>query len=197
MNLDDATKRKIGLAAIVAGTAVLAVGILAAHFTGLPPEDNLGREIYPAIPRGWAWVVISQLVALGGSQIIVAGIVIGWLWDREMTWALANVGALVFTAEIIILFGMIPNEWLTLTQGTFEWTSQREAFEIPPWLVLNNEVSISYAAIKDAVSGGYSAGLLGALLVGMYKYQEWKKTAGAPKPQKVSTYGRPLVKGER
>ncbi len=63
--------------------------------------------------------------------------------------------------------------------------------------MLNNEVSVSFGAIKDAVSGGYSAGALGAVLVGAYKYQEWTKKRGAPKPQKVSTYGRPLVKGER
>ncbi len=192
--VDDRTKRRLGIAGLVVGTAVLAVGVVIAHFTGLPPLDNLEREIYPSIPRGWGWVLIGQLIAFGGSQIMIAGIVVGWLWEKQMTWARANIGALVITLQMILYFGMIPNEWLGLTQGPLEWTSQRVAFEIPSWLVLNNEVAVSYGAIKDAVSGGYSATMLGAVLVGMYKYQEWKKAGPQAKPQPVSTYGRPLVK---
>ncbi len=182
---------------MVVGSAILMVGVFIAHFTGLSETDNLGREIYPAIPRGWQFVLVGQLTALAGSQILMVAIVLGWLWDQEMTWARANIGALLFTTEMIIVFGIVPNEWLGLTQGTFEWTSQRVAFEIPSWLMLNNEVAVSYGAIKDAVSGGYSATMLGVLLVGVYQYQEWKKKAKTPKPQPVSTYGRPVVKGGR
>ncbi len=194
--MDDRTKRRLGITAVVVGSAIFMAGVFVAHFTGLGETDDLGREIYPAIPRGWQWVLLGQLTALAGSQIVLAGIVVGWLWEKPMTWARATIGAIVFTTEMIVLFGIVPNEWLGLTQGTFEWTSQRVALTIPPWLVLNNEVEISYGAIKDAVSGGYSATMLGAVIVGMYKYQEWQKKGGAAaRPQPVSTYGRPIVKG--
>ncbi len=195
--VDDRTKRMLGIAGVVVGSAILMAGVLVAHFTGLAPEDDLGREIYPAIPRGWQWLLLGQLTALAGSQVLLAGVVVGWLWDKPMTWARATVGAMVFTTEMIVLFGIVPNEWLGLTQGTFEWTSQRVAFTIPKWLMLNNEVAISYGAIKDAVSGGYNAGMLGLVLVAMYQYQEWKRKGRAARPQPVSTYGRPIVKGER
>lgn len=194
--MDDRTKRRLGIAGVVVGSAILMAGVLVAHFTGLAAEDNLGREIYPAIPRGWGWVLLGQLTALAGSQVLMAGIVLGWLWERPMTWARATVGAMVFTVEMIVLFGIVPNEWLGLTQGTFEWTSQRVAITIPRWLVLNNEVAISFGAIKDAVSGGYAATVLGAVLVAVYKYQEFQKKGGrTARPQPVSTYGRPIVKG--
>ncbi len=195
--VDDRTKTRLGIAGVVVGSAIFMAGVFIAHFTGLAAADDLGREIYPAIPRGWQWVLLGQLIALAGSQVLLAGIVLGWLWDRPMTWALANVGAMVFTVEMIIVFGIVPNEWLGLTQGTFEWTSQREAFTIPEWAVLNNQVSVSFGAIKDAVSGGYSATMLGVVLVAMYQLQEWKKKGRTAKPQPVSTYGRPIVKGDQ
>ena len=74
--------------------------------------------------------------------------------------------AAIFTLEMLILFGMVPNQWLALTQGTFEWTSQNIAFTLPSWMMLGNEVSVSFAVIKDVVVGGYSATLLGAVAVG-------------------------------
>ena len=195
--VDEGTRTRLGITAIIAGTVLFTAGIFAAHFTGLPAENNLGVEIYPDIPRGWQVVIGSQLVALVGSQIAMAGIAFGYLWLRPMTWARATVGAMLVTLEMLILFGIVPNEWLNLTQGTFEWTSQKIAFEIPSWLMLNNEVAVSFGAIKDAVSGGYSAGVLGLIIVAVYQYQERMKRFGSEtKPQPVSTYGRPVVKGD-
>ena len=196
--VDEGTRTRLGITAVIVGTAVFTAGIFAAHFTGLPEQNNLGVDIYPDIPRGWQWVIGSEIVALVGSQVIIAGIALAWLYERPMTWARATVGAMLVTLEMLILFGIVPNEWLNLTQGTFEWTSQKIAFEIPSFLVLNNEVSVSFGAIKDAVSGGYSAGLLGLVIVVTYQYQVRSQRARTEtKPQPVSVYGRPVVKGEQ
>ena len=63
--------------------------------------------------------------------------------------------------------------------------------------MLNNEVAVSFGAIKDAVSGGYSAGMLGLVAVVVYQWQErTKKARTDTKPQPVSTYGRHVVKGD-
>ena len=63
--------------------------------------------------------------------------------------------------------------------------------------MLGNEVSISWAAIKDAISGGYNVGVLAAAGVVAYLLQQIykppKKRAAATK---LSPYGRPLVKGD-
>ena len=193
--MDDRTRRRLGWLGIAVGAAILLFGVLAVHFTALDAEDSLGRELYPAIPRGWQWVLLAQIIAFTGSQIAIGGLVVGWLWQRPMTWALATVGAFVVTLQVILYFGVVPNEWLGLTQGEFEWTSQNIWFTVPNWLVLNNELTVSYAVVKDVVNAGYNTTLLAAALVGAYKWQEYKKRGPAAKPQVVSTYGRPIVKG--
>ena len=137
---------------MIGGAVIFVVGFMAAHFVGLPGVNTVGQEIYPHVPRGWPWEIGAKLVALVGSQILLAGIVAVWIWDLPMTWARASVGAAIFTLETIVFMAIIPNEWLGLTQGEFAWTSQKVAFTLPSWLVLNNEVSVSYGAIKDIVS---------------------------------------------
>lgn len=185
----------IGAGAIVIGGVTAIVGALVAHFIGLPELDGLQREIYPAIPRGWVFETIGQLISLTGVFIVLAGITLAFLYQREMTWARSSIGASVFVSLMMILFGIIPNEWLTLTQSTLEWTPQNIAFTVPPALVLNNEVAISYAAVKDIVSGTYVVIMLGAVVVTMYQWQEYqKRQAAGPAPTPISEYGRPLTK---
>jgi hypothetical protein len=195
---------RLGVVGVAVGLVLLTFGILMAHFTGLSETNSVGQEIYPHIPRClpfedgpakcWMIPTTGQIIALVGSQILLAAVVFGWVLGRTLTWSRATLAAFVFTVEMLILFGVVPNQWLTLTQGTFEWTGQKIAFTLPTWLMLNNEVSISYGVIKDVVSGGYSAALLGAIAVTAYKLQERAKKADAPPPPQFSTYGRPLVK---
>lgn len=199
-------RQRLGIAGVVLGLLMLAGGIALAHFAALGLTDSLGREIYPHVPRcawfesegGTCWVIPTsgQVVALIGSQVLFAGIVIGWILYRPLTWSRATVAALLTTLEMLILFGVVPNQWLALTQGTFEWTGQKIAFTLPKWLVLNNDVSISYGVIKDVVSGGYSALMLGMVAVTAYQLQERTKRKDAPKPPRFSSYGRPLVGGK-
>ena len=195
--MDSARLRQLGLIAVIVGTAIFTVGFMAAHFTDLPETNSVGQEIYPHVPRGWVWVIASKLVGFIGSQILLVGIVLRWLWDRPMTWARASVGAGLFVLESIILMAIIPNEWLGLTQGEFQWTSQRVAFTLPDWLTLNNDIAISYGAIKDVVSGTYSVIVLVAILVGVYQFQERAKRGPADEKLSTSDYGRPVVKGSR
>jgi hypothetical protein len=206
-------RKRIGISGVVVGLGLLLVGSLSAHFTGLPETNSLGQEIYPHVPRcawfepvltdGACWVIPTsmQLLAVIGSQLLFAGIVLGWIIGKPLTWARATAGALIFTVEMLIIFGIVPNQFLALTQGTFEWTGQKIAFTLPTWLMLNNEVQISYGVIKDIIAGGYAATMLGVVAVTAYQLQERAKKREARDagltPAEVSTFGRPLVKGER
>lgn len=188
---------RIGIILMILGFLTAIAGALVAHFTGLPALDDLNREMYPSIPRGWLFVLIGQLISLTGGFLIMAGMALAFLYRRPMTWARASIGGLLFTTLMMVVFGIIPNEWLTLTQSVWEWTPQKIALTIPPALVLNNEIQISYAALKDIVSGTYSIVALVAVGLVMYRWQEHqKKVASGPPPQKVSEYGRPLTKLE-
>lgn len=184
----------IGIGGLVVGTVTVVVGLMIAHFTNLPTEDALGNEILPSIPRGWVLYTTGQLIAVGGSQVIVGAVVFGWLWERPLTWVRAGIGSLVAWYQLVLYFGIIPSEMLNLAQGPLEWTS-RTAFTIPSWLVLNNEVAVSWTTVKDAVVAGYYTNAFIVLVVGIYLAQEWiKKRADAAPVVELSTYGRPLRK---
>jgi hypothetical protein len=140
---------------------------------------------------------LGQLVSLGGVLLLLGGTAVAFLYERQMTWARAALGALLFTSLMIIMFGIVPNQWLTLTQAQWEWTPQKIALTIPSWLVLGNEMSISFAALKDIVSGGYAAGAIGAVAFAMVRWQtRAPREAAAPgaAAEPVSAYGRPLRK---
>ena len=193
--LDERKYFIFGLAATALGLLTAVAGFMFAHFTGLDEFDNIGREIYPSIPRGWMWETAGQLVSVSGFMLVLAGLTLAFLYDRPLTWARASLGAMLFTALMLIIFGIIPNQWLTLAQGEFEWTSAKIAVTLPPWLVLNNEVAISYEVIKDAALQGYVVNLLVVVIVVMYKWQERaKRLASGPPPKPVSVYGRPVTK---
>ncbi len=193
--MTDRKRRLIGIGGLLAGFLIFAVGIVVAHFTNLPKEDTLGNDVLPWIPRGWQLYTLGQLTAVAGSQVMIVAAVYGWLWDKPLTWVRAGIAALLGWIELVIFFGIIPSEMLNLAQGPLGWTS-RTAFTIPSWLVLNNEVSISYATIKDALVAGYYTNAFIVLIVGIYMAQEWiKKRDEGQVVTKISPYGRPLTKG--
>ena len=184
---------------IIVGVGLIALGFIVTigasfvvHMALAPLVNSLGQEIFPGAPRGWQIVLLAQMVAIGGVLISMAGATYAYLWQRPLTWARAMFGALLFAGLLFILFAIIPNEFLTLTQATLEWTPQKIFVTIPSFLVLNNEISISYAALKDMIAAGYVTTLLIGIPVVMVKWQEHAKKEPTEKPAPVSDYGRPL-----
>ena len=181
-----------GIALIVLGLVVTLAGSFLVHMMQAPELDDFGRALYPNVPRGWVLVTIVQMVALGGAMMAMAGIALGFIWQRQLTWARAMLGALLFTGLMFIIFAVIPNQFLTLTQATLEWTPQKIFITIPPVLVLNNDVSISYAALKDMISAGFTTVMLLAVPIFLYWWQGREEAAKKPKPTPISNYGRPM-----
>jgi hypothetical protein len=202
--LTEKQRTRLGAAALLIGTLLLAVGVVFAHYALFPETEFIDGVEVPLqvdylgwIPRGWQWVTLGQLIGLAGSQFMIVGSLFLWFMGRKLTWARATFGAFVAWIELVLIFGVVASEWLNLTQGPLEFTSQRVAFTIPPWLVLGNQVDISYAFIKDAISGTYNVVMVGVAIVFAYKIQDWgKKKPEAAGQDKQSVYGRPLVKGD-
>jgi hypothetical protein len=183
---------------------LLAFGVLFAHYSGFSKGESV--DYFGWFPRGCMigaercvpWSTGGQLIAILGSQLAIAGALFLWVANQKMTWARAGFAAILVWLEFVIIFGIIPSEWLNLSQGPLEMTRQRIAFTVPSWLVLGNDVSISWAAVKDAISGTYNLGVLGAAIVFAYKIQDWGRAKPkAPVVEKRSIYGRPLTKGKR
>jgi hypothetical protein len=193
--LTEQRRKLIGIVGLVIGSLVVVAGLTVAHFTNLPTEDVFGNEVLPSIPRGWQLYTLGQLTAVAGSQIMVVAAFFGWLWEKPLTWVRAGVASLLGWFQLILYFGIIPSEMLNLAQGPLEWTS-RTAFTFPKWLVLNNDVSVSWLTIKDALVAGYYTNAFVVLIVGIYMAQEWiKKRADAAPVVQISSWGRPMRKG--
>ncbi len=182
-----------GYVGILVGIVVMVLGSVVVHMAQAPEVDELGRELYTFMPRNWVIATAAQSVALGGVLLAMAGMWFAHIHLRTLTWSRAMLGALLFSALMLILFGVIPNEYLTLTQSTLEWSGQKIFVTLPTWLMLGNEVSISYAALKDMLLQGYVVTMLIGIPVLMWQIQERsKKNKNTPPPAPVSNYGRPL-----
>lgn len=190
--MNERRRLAIGYLAIAVGIATAILASVGVHMASAPEVDEFGRELYSFMPRGWVVVTVFQSIALGGVLMAMAGAAYGFLYQRTLTWSRAMFGALLYTGLMLILFAIIPNEFLTLVQSTLEWTPQKIFITIPPILVLNNTVEISYAALKDMISAGYVTTLLIVIPIITYQWQERAKKADVPKPTPVSDYGRPL-----
>ena len=167
------------------------------HAAESPVTDAFGNDLYAYVPRGWAWVTLGQIVALGGVLLMMAGITFALVYDRKLTWARASIGAAMYVSLMLILFAIIPNQWLTLAQSELEWTPTKTLVTIPPALVLNNDLSISYDALKDIISGTYSVIALILVAITMVRWQDRSKEKAKPasKPTPVSKFGRPMRVG--
>ena len=181
---------------------------------------DLTVEVSPFgwVPRGcivegsdWClpFFTLGHLVAFMGSQLMLGGLMIAVVLGRRMTWALATFAAFVAMFELVLLLGTVSSEWLNLAQGPLNWTEQNDAFPTPTtidWLadawrfiMLGNDVGVSWGAIKDIVSINYNMAALTGVIIFAWKIQDWGKPLPAPDPDDVHTspYGRTLVKGAK
>lgn len=187
------------------GTLLLTVAVLWIHFSSFPLTEFVDGVEMPVVlssfdwvPRGWIWKSIGYLAAFGASQLMLAGAAFLWVLNQRMTWARAVFAAFLAWIELILLFGIVPSEWLNLAQTDLDWSSQRVALVIPPILVLGNEIEISYAVLKDSISMGWHLVMIPAVAFFALEVQKMHKgrPATAEKPEKKSPYGRPLVRGD-
>lgn len=202
--LSDSRRRSIGGGLLVLGIVGLVIGVIWIHWSQLPETEIVNGETVPVVveylnwfPRGMFWKGVGYLIVLGATTMVLVGATFLWILNQTMTWGRATFAAFIAFVALVFYFGMVPSEWLNFAQTDLNWSNQRDALVIPPVLVLGNDVSISYAAIKDSIQMGYSLGLLavaGILAIQIQKMKEGRPASAAP-AEKKSPYGRPLVKG--
>ena len=193
--MTDGKKVAIGLTAIAIGIFVVVADSMFVHAAESPTTDAVGNELYSLVPRGWLPATLGQLVAIGGVFMILGGATFAFVYGRPFTWARAAIGAWLFTAMALVVFAVIPNQWVALTQSSLEWTPQKILVTIPPALVLGNEVSVSYATLQQMIVGGYPVVMLGLIATVMVQWQKRTRAVAKPKPTPVSAFGRPMQEG--
>jgi hypothetical protein len=203
--LSDRRRKMIGSGLLILGLAGLVLGVIWIHWASIPQTEVIDDvEVRVVVdyldwfPRGIWWKAAGYLIVLGATTMTLLGATFLWVLNQRMTWARATVAALITWVALVFFFGMVPSEWLNFAQTDLEWSSQRAALVIPPILVLGNTVEINYAALKDAIQAGYSTTMLAVAVVLGIQIQKIKqgrpaKAAGA---ERISPYGRPLVRGD-
>lgn len=202
--LSDARRKSIGASMLILGFLGLVIGVIWIHWSQLPQTEVVDGQTVPVTvdylnwwPRGSLWKGLGYLVILGATTMTLVGAAFLWVLNQTMTWARATFAAFIAFTALVFYFGMVPSEWLNFAQTDLDWSNQRTALTIPPFLVLGNTVEISWAMIKDSIQMGYSLGMLafaGVLTIQIQKMKEGRPASAAP-AEKKSPYGRPLVKG--
>ncbi|MGF1616833.1 MAG: hypothetical protein ACFCU2_03375 [Acidimicrobiia bacterium] len=189
---------------LIVGTLLLAVAVWWIHFSSFPQTEVVeGVEVdvvlssFNWVPRGWYWKALGYLSAFAASQLMLAGAALIWVLNQKLTWSRAMFAAFLAWIELLLLFGIVPSEWLNLAQTDLDWSSQRVALTIPPFLILGNEVDISWAVVKDLISTGWHLVMIPAVAIFALQVQRMYdgRPASAEKPESKSPYGRTLVKG--
>ncbi len=195
--LSEQQRSRYGWSMMVLGILGLIIGVIVVHYANLDPADPAGGP-FGWIPRHWLPKGIGYLIGFGASQLLIGGAVLAFVLGQPMSWARATFAAFLTWIEFVLIFGIVPSEWLNLAQTDLDWSTQRIAFTIPPWLVLGNHVDVSWGAIKDSISMGYNLTVLVGAAVFAYKIQDIGKgrPATAIPPEPVSPYGRPLVRSD-
>ncbi|MGH8924242.1 MAG: hypothetical protein ACRDWA_06355 [Acidimicrobiia bacterium] len=187
---------------MIGGALLLVVAVWWIHYSSFAKTALLDGVEVPVVvdyfnwvPRGWFWKALGYVAAFAASQMLLLGAALAFVIGRQMTWALASFLAFLAWLELVLIFGIVPSEWLNLSQTDLDWSPQRIFISIPAWLVLGNQVDISLAALKDIISMGYHLVMLGAAAVFAFKIQDFGKARPAPeKVPQFSPYGRPLVR---
>lgn len=202
--LSDSRRKSIGWSMLGVGTLLLAVAVWWIHFSSFPQTEIVdGVEVdvvltsFDWVPRGWYWKALGYVAAFVASQLILAGAALIWVLNQKLTWSRAMFAAFLSWIELVLLFGIVPSEWLNLAQTDLDWSSQRVAVTIPPFLVLGNEIDISWAVVKDLISTGWHLVMIPAVAIFALQVQRMYdgRPASAEKAEPKSPYGRTLVKG--
>jgi hypothetical protein len=204
VELSDQRRRMIGASLLILGFLGLVLGVIWIHWSSIPQTEVVDGVATPVVvdflnwfPRGTMWKAVGYLIVLGATTMVLIGAAFVWVLNQTMTWARATFAAFIAFIAMVFYFGMVPSEWLNFAQTDLNWSSQRQAVIIPPFLVLGNDVSISYAVIKDSIQVGWSLGMLafaGVFALQLQRMKEGRPASAAP-VERTSPYGRPLVRG--
>lgn len=204
-DLTPQQRSRFGWSAMVIGLLVMAVAVILVHYANFPETEFVDGVEQPVVldefnwvPRGWVPKAIGYLLGFGASQLLLGGAALVFLLGKSVTWSRAAVAGFLAFTELVIIFGIVPSEWLNLSQTDLNWSTQRVALTIPPWLVLGNDVDISWAVFKDSISMGYNLAMLVLGGVIAYKWSDimGKRPESEKKAEPVSPYGRPLVRSD-
>ncbi|WP_419842563.1 hypothetical protein [Candidatus Poriferisodalis sp.] len=142
------------------------------------------------------------MVALVTSILVTAAMVVLLVWygkrrptDRPTTWGEAMLAAAYIFMLLLLLFGIVPDRWIRLTDNEWGWSVERFLFTegqfmtspitFPPMRMDLKKVSDIVVVIEHLIA-----------LVGLPVLALWwqRRDQAAPAEVPISEYGRPLIR---
>ncbi len=122
---------------------------------------------------------------------------------KSLTWGEAMVAALFVFTLLLMLYGIVPNQWLLWADNELGW--RKDAYGIPnpfgksffengiSWPGGRGRIQISKEAIRDVVATIiYVVGLVGQIAAWKWWQSRGERTVTAEVAR--SAYGRPLIR---
>ena len=180
-------RNRLGWLLLLTGAVVLVVAVWWIHYSSFARTTVIDGETVPLVvnyfnwvPRGWYWKALGFLAVFGASQMmLLGGARSPWSSVDKMTWALAAFTAFLTWIELVIIFGIVPSEWLSLSQTDLDWSPQKIFLTIPSWVMLGNEVCDQLCRPQGHGFGRLSRGDAGGAIVFAYKIQRPRQTPQA------------------
>ncbi len=134
--------------------------------------------------------MVALIVALVAT-IAMTGGVIGYSRlrpaDRPTTWGEAMIGATYIFMLFVLLFGILPDQFIDYADNDLKWTNEKFLFtqdSIMPF-------RMDYQKLRDLIVVVEHLVALGAIPVVAVNWQKRGERVG---PSTTSDFGRPLVK---
>ena len=111
-----------------------------------------------------------------------------------LTWGEAFLAATFVFALLLMLYGVVPNQWLLWADNELGWRSDKFLFPNGISFFGRGRILISYETIRDVIASGFYAVFLVGQVLAWRWWQSRGKRAAAPPAIETSAYGRPLVR---
>ncbi len=156
---------------------------------------------------------------------VMTGILVGWARRRppgsSLTWGEAYVGALFVFVWLLVIYGVLPNQWLQWCDGPLKWRSDKLGIPAGPlgWPLHNGrrylgflpydkgtffprgitffgrgKLAFNAQDMRDIVAALIYMVMIGINAKGWLWWQARGKARPATPELPTSAYGRPLVK---
>ncbi len=119
-----------------------------------------------------------------------------------MTWGEAFLAGTFMFALMLMLYGVVPNQWLLWADNELGWRS--DSIGVPtPWARLwpngltffgRGRIMITAQVVRDIIATGIYVVFFVGQLAGWLWWQKRGKRSAAPPAIETSAFGRPLVR---
>ena len=144
------------------------------------------------------------------ASLIVTAVMIGIIVavgkrrppNTPLTWGEAFLAATFMFALLLMLYGIVPNQWLLWADNELGWRSDSIGVPTPFGRLFPNglefggrgRIMITAETVRDAIAALLYVVFLVGQVVGWKMWQQRGKKPAAPTEIPTSAYGRPLVR---